>query len=222
MNAITWKANWDWRYGESGRIFGRDPSHLAKWCVHKEIITPGKRVLDLGCGYGRDSIFFAKLGADATGVDSSKTALGLAFEDTVKARVSIAWVNADICNLAAIFAGNSFDVVFSNYLLHLHPEARDRIALVGEMKRILTASGCVVASLLSTADAGFGTGKEIAPNTFEIVPGKVHHFFTEVDAWKLFSPVTAEPMQELEVVGNSVRLTRFLAVVARKGGDLHD
>jgi SAM-dependent methyltransferase len=57
-----------WRHqyaSDSGRIPGH-PSSLATWVAGKE--PPGKLV-DVGCGNGRDTRFFADLGFDVTGLD---------------------------------------------------------------------------------------------------------------------------------------------------------
>jgi len=41
-------------------------------------IQPGQKVLDLGCGVGHISYYFAKSGADVLGIDVSESALKLA------------------------------------------------------------------------------------------------------------------------------------------------
>ena len=50
-------------------MFGTAPSDFALEVAR--LIQPGDYVLDLGCGEGRDSVFFATLGAVVTGVDLS-------------------------------------------------------------------------------------------------------------------------------------------------------
>ena len=35
----------------------------------------GKELIELGCGNGRDSLFFAKNGINVTGIDASETAI---------------------------------------------------------------------------------------------------------------------------------------------------
>jgi 2-polyprenyl-3-methyl-5-hydroxy-6-metoxy-1,4-benzoquinol methylase len=42
------------------------------------LLPPGARVLDVGCGEGRDSVFFAERGFDVTGVDIARSGLAKA------------------------------------------------------------------------------------------------------------------------------------------------
>lgn len=40
-------------------------------------LEPEKKILELGCGNGRDSIFFDKLGLEVTAIDASQTAIDI-------------------------------------------------------------------------------------------------------------------------------------------------
>ncbi|MBI3030151.1 MAG: methyltransferase domain-containing protein, partial [Candidatus Rokubacteria bacterium] len=54
-------------------IWGTEPSSLA--LEVSDLLPPGARVLDLGCGEGRDSVFFASRGFEVTGVEVSLAGL---------------------------------------------------------------------------------------------------------------------------------------------------
>jgi tellurite methyltransferase len=67
-------ATWEQRFGASEEewFFGREPSDMGRatfnlW--HHLFPTKRARVLDLGCGEGRDSVFFAAKGFRVTAVD---------------------------------------------------------------------------------------------------------------------------------------------------------
>jgi SAM-dependent methyltransferase len=96
----------------------------------------GKKLLDLGCGAGENSVYFAKKGADCIASDYSpgmvEVALKLAANNGVK--VTGATVNA----MALDFPDNSFDIVYASNLLHHLPDPQ---ACISEMQRVLKPGG---------------------------------------------------------------------------------
>lgn len=96
----------------------------------------GKRLLDLGCGAGENSVYFAKKGALCTAADYSQgmveVALKLAEINGVK--IEGCTVNA----MALDFPDNSFDIVYASNLLHHLPEPEKAIR---EMHRVLKPGG---------------------------------------------------------------------------------
>src|SRR5262249_61919566 len=54
-------------------IWGKAPSGFAREIADR--LTPSARVLDLGCGEGRDSVYFASRGFEVTGLDVSADAV---------------------------------------------------------------------------------------------------------------------------------------------------
>jgi SAM-dependent methyltransferase len=57
------------------------------------LLPPGARVLDLGCGEGRDSVFFAERGFDVTGVDIARSGLSKAERLACARGVRVRWVS---------------------------------------------------------------------------------------------------------------------------------
>jgi SAM-dependent methyltransferase len=73
-------AEWDRLFAAVGDdyLFGREPSNLARtalrfWKARRE--EERGPLLDLGCGEGRDAVFFAQEGFDVLAVDGSEVAL---------------------------------------------------------------------------------------------------------------------------------------------------
>ena len=81
------------------------------------VIKKGK-ILEIGCGNGRDSLFFARHGFDATGIDLSAEAIKLARENSKKVKISgkILFKVADAEKLP--FPARAFDGVYSIGVLH--------------------------------------------------------------------------------------------------------
>ncbi len=93
----------------------------------------GERVLDLGCGYGWYTDYFAYIGADAIGVDGSEKMVAIARERYPDLKFSIADIERPLP-----FADSSFDIVFSNQVL-MDIENADFV--ISECERVLGKSG---------------------------------------------------------------------------------
>ncbi len=97
----------------------------------------GKTILDIGCGVGENSIYFALKGAICTAADISLGMVELAiklaqqYEVTIKGKVINA-MNID-------FPDNSFDIVYASNILH-HVEP---IIALKEMRRVVKPGGKV-------------------------------------------------------------------------------
>ena len=74
-------------------IWGLAPSDFAR--AVRALLSPGARVLELGCGEGRDSVYFAACGCDVTGVDVSVAGLHKAQRLARAHGVKVHWVHGD-------------------------------------------------------------------------------------------------------------------------------
>ena len=96
----------------------------------------GKRLLDLGCGAGENSVYFAKKGALCVASDYSpgmvEVALQLAAANNVK--IQGRTMNA----IALDCPDNTFDFVYASNLLHHLPDPH---AAISEMHRVLKPGG---------------------------------------------------------------------------------
>ena len=71
----------------------------------------GKRVLDIGCGEGCFTRFFAKAGAEVTGIDISEVLIEAALEEEPRHPLGIRYFVADAAKLDMIDS-ESFDIVY--------------------------------------------------------------------------------------------------------------
>jgi tellurite methyltransferase len=94
-------------------VFGTGPSDWARAIAG--LLWPGAAVLDLGCGEGRDSVFFAELGATVTGVDLSGAGLDKARRLARGRGVRVRWIEGSMTS--ALPAG-AFDLIYSCGTLH--------------------------------------------------------------------------------------------------------
>ncbi|TCS96983.1 methyltransferase domain-containing protein [Hazenella coriacea] len=83
-------------YRQASFYWGKEPNQLAKRFVEVAGNINGKTLIDLGCGEGRDSIYFAKQGGSVTGMDLAHTGLVKAERWAKEESLSISTIQADI------------------------------------------------------------------------------------------------------------------------------
>jgi len=116
-------------------IWGIEPSAYA--VEASALLAPGARVLDLGCGEGRDSVFFAGRGLTVTGVDASLAGLRKA-ERLARARgLDVRWLH---CDMARLGLRGPFDLVYSCGAVH-YVARRARARLLPLLMRLTRPGG---------------------------------------------------------------------------------
>lgn len=96
----------------------------------------GARLLEVGCGMGTDLLQFARGGAQVTGIDLTPRSIEISRQHLTLYDQAGDFANADCERLP--FANESFDVVYSNGVLHHTP---DTAAAVREIHRVLRPGG---------------------------------------------------------------------------------
>jgi SAM-dependent methyltransferase len=110
----------------------------------------GARLLEVGCGMGTDLLQFARGGAQVTGVDLTPRSIQIS-----RRHFDVYGVNADFAisdgeNLP--FASDSFDVVYSNGVLHHTP---DTAGAVRQVHRVLRPGGLARVMLYHRGSLGY-------------------------------------------------------------------
>jgi SAM-dependent methyltransferase len=97
----------------------------------------GKRVLDVGCGEGYLSRFFAKGGAEVVGIDLSDALIKAAVEEEERHPSGVKYFVADAADLNML-ESESFDVAFCYMALM---DIRDYEGAISETSRVLKTGG---------------------------------------------------------------------------------
>ncbi len=115
---------YDPKYADQEFYWGKEPSAMCDRVV--EIIGPGAdscpKLLDLGCGEGRNAIYFAQHGFEVVGLDLSLPGLGKTRRYAEEVGAHVETIHADIVNYEL---EDTYDVIFSTGTLqYLPPEVR--------------------------------------------------------------------------------------------------
>lgn len=87
-----------------------------RWIKSKLGNMKGKKILELGCGFGEGSVYFAMQGADVTASDLSEGMLDVAEKVAEYNHTHIKTVKCSADNLP--FQDESFDIVYAANMLH--------------------------------------------------------------------------------------------------------
>ncbi len=114
-------------------------------------LRPGMRLLDAGCGGGRNLNWFLKNGFDVFGVDESERSIKLVRELSASLASDISPDNFRTEPVERMsHADAEFDVVLSSAVLHFARDEAHWRAMVDEMWRVLKPGGIFFARLAST------------------------------------------------------------------------
>lgn len=146
-----------------------------------KVIKPHSKILELGCGVGNDSIYFATSGHQIIATDFSD----IAIEKNKKrfgSNSNLAFQILDM-NQTFSFGDKEFDVVYARLSLHYFTDDRTG-KIIGEIYRVLKPNGYLCFICKSVNDSAYGKGREIEKDMFEI-EGHARHFFSEEYALSL-------------------------------------
>jgi ubiquinone/menaquinone biosynthesis C-methylase UbiE len=127
--------------------------HLLEFEVTKKIldenIEPNSKILDIGSGPGRYSIYLAQKGHKVTLVDISKKNLELAKQKAEEMNVVFEdYIHADALDLA-MFEDETFDCVLNFGPMYHITDERERSDAMAETLRVLRKRGVVFVSFIS-------------------------------------------------------------------------
>lgn len=111
----------------------------------------GGRILDVGCGAGREAIAWARLGYRVTGIDTAPRMIERAGDNARRTGVNITFTVADPASFEA--PPGSFDyVIFSPYVYSYIASRRRRIATLIHLRDLLAPRGILVLSAVCRVD----------------------------------------------------------------------
>lgn len=132
-------------------------------------IQPGATILDIGCGDGRDSMFFAQKGLHVTAIDFSEVAIA----KLQKHSPSITAIVKDIATMD--FPHATFDAVYAHLSLHYFDDKKTT-AIFQKVYDLLRDNGFFFVRCKSIHDPLYKKGQKIEEDMFLFEHAR--HFFS--------------------------------------------
>jgi SAM-dependent methyltransferase len=193
------RQHWEHTFASKPSMFGEDASYPAQTAA-KLFKAEGKlKILELGGGQGRDSLFYAHSGFDVTVLDYSDAGL-----QEIRKKAAAGGVDDRILTLVhdirtpLPFDAARFDAVYSHMLYCMALTSPELAALSAEIRRVLVPGGLNVFTVRTKQDAHYGAGIHRGEDMYE-VGGFIVHFFDRAkveDVSKGFSIVSVEEFEE--------------------------
>jgi len=156
----AWDRLWD---TEAGRMdwttVEQDVHNIERQLAGRSV----SRVLDLGCGIGRHSLFLAAHGYQVSSVDASSKAVELTQKAAREAGLAVAVRQSAMTQLP--FEDRAFDYVLAWNVIY-HGDQNTVRTVLAEISRVLRPEGIFQGTMLTKRNAYFGKGREVAPDTY--------------------------------------------------------
>lgn len=149
-----------WNEYYKKNIAPSEPSKFAKDIL--KYLESGKKLIELGCGNGRDAIFLSNNKIDVVAVDQCESSI-----NNLRSSVSsdnIKFVADDFIE-TKLLEKESFDYVYSRFTLHSISEEEEN-KLINRVYEALKKDGLLLIEVRSVKDEIFGLGEQIARNTY--------------------------------------------------------
>jgi len=97
------------RYDRGIRMLSRGTIDRVYRRMAEKVASPGKRILDIGCGTGGVALACADRGADVVGIDRNPAMLEIALSKPVPGAGSVEWIELGAMEIEDRFAEEAFD-----------------------------------------------------------------------------------------------------------------
>ena len=151
------KKYWDSFYN---KFFVNEPSNFCKYIIKKKICKKKNRILEVGCGNGRDTFFFLKKNFQILSLDKSHKAILLN-----QKKINDIFFCKDISNLSkadvVFFKNKKIDIVYARFFIHtLNFENENKFFKF--CNNILIPNGKILLEFRTIHDPLINKGKKIS------------------------------------------------------------
>ena len=189
---------WEKNFLSKPEMFGLDPSKAAintlKTFKEKKI----KKVVELGAGLGRDTIYFAKNLINVEALDYSPSAIKIINKKILEHKLSNL-VSTQVFDVRKKlpFEDNSVEACFSHMLYCMALTTIEIECLNKEICRILKPGGINIYTARHTEDGDYKNGTYIGEDLYEN-DGFIVHFFSEEKVRKITDGFDIKNVEKFE------------------------
>ena len=160
-------------------MFGLDPSVSAEKALKLFKEKNIHKIVEIGAGLGRDTLFFAKNLIHTTALDYSSSGIDVINQKTKKNNLS-SYISTKLFDVRQKlpFKDNSIEACYSHMLYCMALTTRDLKKLNNEILRILKPGGINIYTVRHTNDGDFQNGIHIGEDLYEN-DGFIVHYFSE-------------------------------------------
>lgn len=189
---------WERSYADDGAFFGQEESLPARWAAEAFRRDGAARILELGCGQGRDTLFFASRGYFMTAADYSAEALKTLSEEAAARGTAsrIRTAGTDVRKVLP-FEDGSFDGCYSHMLFCMALTLKELLFLASEIRRVLVPRGLNIYTARHRGDAHWGKGACRGEDIWEL-DGYAVRFFDRQTVALLADGFSLEEVTEFE------------------------
>lgn len=192
------RSYWQKTFIQKPEMFGSQPSQPARASAELFAREGINRILELGGGQGRDTLYFAGAGFRIQMLDYSDSAVAAVTE---KARqLDLSGSVTALCHdirAPLPFDDESFDACYSHMLYCMALTTSELEFLSAEVRRVLRPQGLHIYTVRHTGDPDYGTGIHRGEDMYEN-NGFIVHFFSHEKVEHLAKGYTILGVDELE------------------------
>ena len=180
-------------------MFGLDPSLSAKKALELFKEKNIHKIVEIGAGLGRDTLFFAKNLIHTTALDYSPSGIDIINQKTKKNNLSN-YISTKLFDVRQKlpFEDNSIEACYSHMLYCMALTTSDLKKLNNEILRILKPGGINIYTVRHTNDGDFKNGIHVGEDLYEN-DGFIVHYFSEEKVNSLlngFKNISLEKFEE--------------------------
>lgn len=148
-----------WNQYYKNRVCSQEPSPFAQYVA--TLVESGKRMVELGCGNGRDAVFFAGRELQVTALDMSREAIAQLRSRNI---ANAEFLCGDFVN-SNVHQPDSYDYAYSRFTIHSINRNQEQV-LLNNLFRGLRTNGKLFIEVRGVNDPLFGKGRQVERNAY--------------------------------------------------------